>query len=200
MAVLINRGSASASEIVSAALQDHKRVVVIGERSFGKGSVQNVIELENKTSILKLTTASYWRPSGKNIHRLPDSKETDEWGVQPSEAPHPVRPEVLAVLACSPYATPPATPLWPGLYLSTQKKLPSPYAVYLSDKERYQYQVDRYQKDIVHGKSGGKPRAQDTKTSKEPFHDRVLETALDYLRGEVKKSQAAAAGPRAARD
>ena len=85
MAVLVNRYSASASEIVSAALQDHKRAVVVGERTWGKASVQNVIELENGKSALKLTTASYHRPSGKNIHRFPDSKETDEWGVMPDE-------------------------------------------------------------------------------------------------------------------
>ena len=84
IAVLINRNSASASEILAAALQDHNRAVVIGERSYGKGSVQNIIDLENKSSALKLTTASYWRPSGKNIHRFPDSKETDEWGVKPN--------------------------------------------------------------------------------------------------------------------
>jgi carboxyl-terminal processing protease len=85
VAVLINRSSASASEILSAALQDHERAVIVGERSYGKGSVQNVIPMENKTSALKLTTASYWRPSGKNIHRFPDSKESDEWGVTPNK-------------------------------------------------------------------------------------------------------------------
>lgn len=83
IAILINRYSASASEILAAALQDHHRAVIVGERSFGKGSVQNIIDLENKSSALKLTTASYWRPSGKNIHRFPDSKDTDEWGVKP---------------------------------------------------------------------------------------------------------------------
>ena len=83
IAILVNRYSASASEIVAAALQDHDRAVIIGERSYGKGSVQNIIEMENDTSALKLTTASYWRPSGKNIHRFPDSKESDEWGVKP---------------------------------------------------------------------------------------------------------------------
>ena len=55
----------------------------MGERTWGKGSVQNVIELENGRSALKLTTAAYKRPSGKNIHRFPDSKDKDEWGVMP---------------------------------------------------------------------------------------------------------------------
>ena len=84
IAVLVNRFSASASEIVAAALQDHDRAVVVGERSYGKGSVQNIIEMEGHTSALKLTTASYWRPSGKNIHRFPESKDTEEWGVKPN--------------------------------------------------------------------------------------------------------------------
>lgn len=83
MVVLVNRFSASAAEIVAACLQDHKRAVVIGERTWGKGSVQNVIELEDGHSALKLTTASYRRPSGKNIHRFPDAKDSDEWGVIP---------------------------------------------------------------------------------------------------------------------
>jgi carboxyl-terminal processing protease len=85
IAILIDHLSASASEIVAAAMQDHHRAVIVGERSYGKGSVQNVIEMEDRKSALKLTTASYWRPSGKNIHRFPDSKETDEWGVQPND-------------------------------------------------------------------------------------------------------------------
>ncbi len=85
MVILVNRYSASASEIVSACLQDHKRAVVVGERTWGKGSVQNVIELEGGASALKLTTASYHRPSGKNIHRFPDAKESDTWGVSPDD-------------------------------------------------------------------------------------------------------------------
>ncbi|MFM7149317.1 MAG: S41 family peptidase, partial [Gemmataceae bacterium] len=88
--VLVNHYSASASEILAAALQDHKRAVVMGERSYGKGSVQNILLLENDSSALKLTTAGYFRPSGKNIHRFPDAKDfeaaridPDEWGVKP---------------------------------------------------------------------------------------------------------------------
>jgi carboxyl-terminal processing protease len=83
--VLVNRYSASASEILSACLQDHDRAVIIGERTWGKGSVQNVVELEAGNSALKLTTATYTRPNGHNIHRFPDAKESDEWGVKPND-------------------------------------------------------------------------------------------------------------------
>ena len=81
--VLVNQFSASASEILSAALQDHKRATVVGQRTWGKGSVQNIIPLENGDSRLRLTVATYWRPSGKNIHRFKDAKADDEWGVTP---------------------------------------------------------------------------------------------------------------------
>lgn len=83
LAVLINRFSASASEIVAACLQDHKRAIVVGERSFGKGTVQELLPLEPGMGILKLTTAAYWRPSGKNIHRMAGDDESAEWGVKP---------------------------------------------------------------------------------------------------------------------
>jgi carboxyl-terminal processing protease len=84
LVVLVNRESASASEIVAAALQDHGRALIAGERTFGKGTVQNVIPIEAGKSVLKLTIATYWRPSGKNIHRLESSKKTDDWGVSPN--------------------------------------------------------------------------------------------------------------------
>lgn len=83
--VMVNQHSASAAEIVSACLQDAGRAKVVGQRSFGKGSVQNIIPLEGGASFLKLTVESYFRPSGGNIHKFPDMTDEDEWGVSPSE-------------------------------------------------------------------------------------------------------------------
>ena len=83
MVVLVNPFSASASEIVSGALQDHGRAIVVGERTFGKGSVQNVIPLKEGKARLKLTTSKYYLPNGRNIHREEEMTEADEWGVVP---------------------------------------------------------------------------------------------------------------------
>src|SRR5262245_1796384 len=83
LVVLIDRLSASASEIVAAALQDNGRAVVAGQRSWGKGTVQDVIKLEGGRSALRLTVGSYHRPSGKEIHKWKDAQESDVWGVRP---------------------------------------------------------------------------------------------------------------------
>jgi carboxyl-terminal processing protease len=173
--ILLNRYSASASEIVAAALQDHLRAVIIGERSYGKGSVQNIIPMESGISALKLTTASYWRPSERNIHRFPDSKEEEEWGVKPNEG----------------------------------------YEVKLSDEERIEYFKWRRQRDVIRKPGQPEPKqedepqaskkvpepgvlpAQPARTDKDaepqaekrkgPFKDRVVEKALEYIRGELQK-------------
>ena len=84
MAVIVNRFSASASEIVSACLQDHKRAAIVGERTFGKGLVQNVVDIDQGQSAIKLTTAGYLRPSGANIDRY-TAEDDQEWGVTPEK-------------------------------------------------------------------------------------------------------------------
>ena len=85
VAVLINDKTASAGEIVAAALQDHDRAAVFGQRSYGKGTIQEIIDLEKGCGAMKITTASYWRPSGKNIHRPTDAGPESDWGVSPDE-------------------------------------------------------------------------------------------------------------------
>ena len=78
--VLINYGSASASEIVAGALKDHKRAIILGERSYGKGSVQSIIPLKNKGAI-RLTVSKYYLPSGKSISEVgvrPDIEVNEE--------------------------------------------------------------------------------------------------------------------------
>jgi carboxyl-terminal processing protease len=80
MIVLVNEHSASASEIVAGSLMDNRRAVVIGQRTYGKGSVQEVIPLDSKGGELKLTVAYYYLPSGRLVHR---KKDAADWGVQP---------------------------------------------------------------------------------------------------------------------
>ncbi|MDB3947144.1 S41 family peptidase [Candidatus Pelagibacter sp.] len=87
LVVLINYGSASASEIVAGALKDHKRAIIVGENSYGKGSVQSIIPLKNKGAI-RLTVSKYYLPSGKSISEVgvrPDievNEEGDEFRIK----------------------------------------------------------------------------------------------------------------------
>src|SRR5258706_3314711 len=80
MVILVNQYSASASEIVSGAMKDHHRALIVGERTFGKGSVQMLFPLSGRSAYLKLTTHHYYLPLGKCIHR---EENSTEWGVDP---------------------------------------------------------------------------------------------------------------------
>ena len=83
LVVLVNGDSASASEIMAACLKDSGRAMVAGQRSYGKGTVQQVFDLQDNQTAIKVTTAKFYRPNGKNIHRSEKSTESDDWGVSP---------------------------------------------------------------------------------------------------------------------
>ena len=227
MVVLVNRYSASASEIVSACLQDHGRAIVVGERSYGKGSVQNIIKMENGASALKLTTASYWRPSGRNIHHFPDAKDftaagidPDEWGVLPSgykltpAAIDEIRKagvpdEVLAKLK----GFPDRPFLQDADYLAelgkflTADELNKYRAkfIYHADREFKVPLTDEeraaymnYRGERDVVRGAAKDEKKDEK--KPPFVDSVLQKAVDYLKGAIEKEGAAAPAPPEGRD
>ncbi|MBI1369279.1 MAG: PDZ domain-containing protein [Planctomycetes bacterium] len=80
--VMVNEFSASAAEILSGALKDNNRAIILGTRSFGKGSVQQVMALEGGNGAIKVTMAYYYLPSGRNIHRR---EGADTWGVDPND-------------------------------------------------------------------------------------------------------------------
>ncbi len=83
LVILVNQETASAAEIVAACLQDHGRAVVVGQRTYGKGTVQELVSLGSRYGVLKVTTATYWRPSNRDINRPPGAGEDVPWGVQP---------------------------------------------------------------------------------------------------------------------
>ncbi|MGB7158392.1 MAG: S41 family peptidase [Tepidisphaeraceae bacterium] len=82
--VLVNEGSASAAEVVAGSLKDNRRALIIGEQTYGKGSVQELIGLDGKAGELKLTVAYYYLPSGRLVHRKKEMKDGDDYGVKPN--------------------------------------------------------------------------------------------------------------------
>lgn len=101
LAILINNRSASASEVLAGALQDHGRAVVVGTRSFGKALVQSIYRLSPEAR-LKITTAEYRTPKGRNIHRGKKKKDNPRWGIHPDkkvQIPQEVRDAIHRALA-----------------------------------------------------------------------------------------------------
>ncbi|MBV8233821.1 MAG: S41 family peptidase, partial [Planctomycetaceae bacterium] len=180
MVVLVNQNSASAAEIVSACLQDHNRAVVVGQRSYGKGSVQNIIDLEDGKSVLKLTVATYQRPSGKNIHRFKNAKDSDEWGVSPN-------PGMEVKLTTSQYTS------W--LLARRDRDL----ATVGRRHNEHGDQKDGVTKDEGNKPdtkdAGPKPREDDPAKEKEqanakPFVDRQLDKAVEVIKEKLAASMA----------
>ena len=138
MVCLVNGYSASGSEIVSACLQDHGRAIIIGTRSYGKGSVQTILPF-TKDSRLKLTTATFWRPNGQNLNKSSTSgKKTDIWGVKPNKG----------------------------------------FNIEISRKELNELQDFMRNNEII--------QRPDRPRETFEFNDRQLNSALDYLRGQIK--------------
>jgi carboxyl-terminal processing protease len=182
--ILVNRYSASASEIVAACLQDHHRAVIVGERTWGKGSVQNVIEMDNGHSALKLTTASYKRPNGKNIHRFPDAKETDEWGVHPDEGMEvKIGAEEMDKLIRNRHQrdilvahAKPAATATPGDDKSTADAKPAAEGTPAAEKPAAEKPV-------------GEEKSADPKPAAAAPVDRQLQKAVDYLTQQLARAQ-----------
>jgi carboxyl-terminal processing protease len=169
MVVLVNRYSASASEIVAACLQDHGRATIVGERTWGKGSVQNVIEMEGGKSALKLTTASYKRPNGKNIHRFPDASESDEWGVKPNDGyEDKLSNSELRELVDQRHDRD-----------IVQRKTPTEIAAAIAGAGD----------EGKSSKSDGGAKSDQTASKKKAYSDRQLQKALEYLSSEVAKAK-----------
>ena len=208
VAVIINQDSASASEIVAACLQDHERAVIVGQRSYGKGTVQEMIELGkspagDELGAIKLTTASYWRPSGRNIHHPHDAKNTkggsvgregrdskegkageenDDWGVTPDKGYQVVLEEAEQT----------QWELWrskrdalrPGTVAPDDKPTGKP-----ADAKP----ADSATKQPPPAKNGGTEKA-GQKSQEKPFVDRPLARAVQYI--ELEAAGASAAGGR----
>jgi len=202
MAVLVNRYSASASEIVAACLQDHKRAVIVGERTWGKGSVQNLIPLEGARggteparpdvrSALKLTTAGYRRPNGKNIDRLPGAKDSDDWGVTPDKGLElRLGDGEMRALDADRRQRDVFTPTPPATAPTAPKKAP-PAKAPGAEKP-----AAAGPEPAPHAKKNGKPAgppAGETAKSGSPkptgFVDRQLQMALDHLAGELARAK-----------
>jgi C-terminal peptidase prc len=95
LVVLVNGETSGGAELIAAALQDHQRALVAGQRTLGKASVQTMLPLPVNDAGLKLTTGHFLRPSGKELHRRPESQPRDDWGVRPDPGHAlPVTPEL----------------------------------------------------------------------------------------------------------
>jgi carboxyl-terminal processing protease len=175
LVVLINDGSASASEIVAGALQDHRRAILLGTKTFGKGSVQTIIPLKDHGA-MRLTTARYYTPSGRSIQAVgiePDIKvlpsriealnqPTDHFGRTEASLPRALKNDTLPQAPAKPDAEPKA-----------DDGKPAPAVI----------QPGAENKTVPGGASGGPSPLAETLKMGDPATDYQLARALDLLRG-----------------
>lgn len=203
MVVLTDSGSASASEILAACLQDFDRATIIGERTYGKGTVQEIFDLPFNLGAIKLTDASYWRPSGKNINRVRKvprhdngkdsvklSEDTDDWGVTPDiEVKISRHQKVLTYFLRELRIAVPK-----GQVMSMLKQ----YAeTLLKDSEDLLKKLDEEDEEDIESEES-EENVDDTETKlkftpegKAPFYDPILDKAIEFLNENkpVKKFQ-----------
>jgi carboxyl-terminal processing protease len=186
LVVMVNQNSASASEIVSAALQDHHRATIVGQRSYGKGSVQNIFELDDGKSVLKLTVASYYRPSGENIHRFKTARPTDKWGVSPDPG-------------CEVKLTPVQYHQWALArrdrdHAVGHRRTPVPAASKPEAKPEATKETAKPEpaKETAKPEAAKDKKGAAAKPAKPPWADRQLDKALEVLRGKLAPKAKAA--------
>ena len=188
LVVLIDGGSASAAEIVAACLQDFERAHILGSRSFGKGTVQEIFTLPLNTGMMKLTDASYWRPSEKNINRIRRaaklesgrnsqlSGETEDWGVMPDlglELETKRHQRILASFFRDLRIAVPKSTLEPLLPLYKEE-------LCRDTSKLLQWNFDE---DVDAEHDTGEPKSFEP-DGQSPFYDPVLDRAITVLRGE----------------
>ena len=159
MVVLINGETASSSEILAAALQDHRRATLVGTRSFGKGVIQGIMTLPFQSGMLQLTDSEYARPSGAGIHRRKGAADSDAWGVLPDHIVELSQAEQLAV----------------NQYRALRSLVISTDRVAVLDQFRQQIVEEQSQKEPE------KPSFQFTGTA--PYYDLQLDEAIKILQG-----------------
>jgi carboxyl-terminal processing protease len=185
IAVLVNQNSASASEIVSAALQDHGRATVVGQRSYGKGSVQNILDLEDGYSVLKLTVASYYRPSGENIHRFKNAKPSDKWGVSPDKG-------MEVKLTPSEYRRWAIGRFYRDQDAAAKGQRRSPAKAAASDKAKTAAKSDKPKDKTKTGAEKSQAKNRILGEAAGPFVDKQLDKALEVLRSKLAAKAKAA--------
>ena len=179
VALLISSHSASAAEIFAGAIQDHKRGVIVGMRSYGKGSVQSLFRLENGKSGIRLTTAHYYTPSGRLIHRNQNNPDQKEWGIDPDIEVKVTLEDEIALWKS-----------WRDRHLADIDKQngtngengkPAPKTDEKGDAKEEPAKPDK-EPDWV-PKNTGDPDTQAKKP--EPFVDRTLEAAVNAMKGMI---------------